>query len=44
MKCPKCGAKTKKIKLDVYDCTEGCGVYLIHKLSTYESKFKRKQT
>ncbi len=41
MKCPRCGAKALKVGVSNYDCTKGCGVYLIQKLSTYESKFNR---
>ncbi len=41
MKCPRCGAKALKVGVSNYDCTKGCGVYLIQKLATYESKFKK---
>ena len=44
MKCPKCGAKTEKVSIDRYDCTKGCGVYLIHKLRTHKSKYKGDKT
>ena len=30
----------EKVGLDRYDCTKGCGVYLIHKLKTPKSKYQ----